>query len=645
MLKPVVALFPLLFLVTSGGIAAEKLSEQDYFSELPVVLSVTRLAQPLDDVPGAVTVIDREMIRRSGAREITDVLRLVPGFLLNRWQGGPVVSYHAGMDIYGSRMQVYVDGRSVYSTYFLGDTHLGLRGLVLEDIERIEVLRGSNSASDGANAFLGVVNVITRHAADTQGVMVSVTQGDGAINDNVVRYGWGDMDASYRLTASRRKDSGLWNRLDDANMARLTFRGDLNVSPRDKVFFSAGMGDMTYLDGSGQPGNQIRPVSITDININGRWQRDLDETRSIQLRVTHDVDHHRDRFIHPISLPFIVNPVVLSQDGKAQRTELGIQYSVALKEGVRVVSGVEYRREAVESKYLFATEDEVSAHQWRIFGNVEWQASPKWLFQAGGLHEAHSALGSTFSPRLAANYHVLPNHTLRAVSTKAYRAPSVFEQRGDRQYLNSLTGTIVPFVGRGFLAVDDLSHESIRSDELGYLGQFHQIGLTVGVRSYIEKIDKRIEWKQRNIPPFANVLYATNTAGPTLRGLEYELTWEPRSGTRVLYNESHIRHQPVTTGISQESPYRTSMLAWFQDLPGGLEGSLISSFSTPVEWASSEAIGTSRRLDLRLGMPFRIGATKGDVALTTQSINGGHFIFRKDVKLDRRAFITLRLDY
>lgn len=615
------------------------LSEHEYLSDFPVVLSVTRLAQPLNEIPGAMTVIDREMIRRSGAREISDVLRLVPGFLMTRWQGGPVVAYHAGMDIYGSRMQVYVDGRSVYSTYFLGDTRLGLRGLVLEDIERIEVLRGSNSASDGANAFLGVVNVITRHAADTHGTMVSLTQGDGAINDNVVRYGWGEANASFRLTASRRKDSGLSRVNDDANLSRLSFRGDLNISPRDSMFFSAGIGDLTYLDGAGNPGNRVRPVSNTDMYLNWRWQRELDDQRSFQLRVTHDVEYVRDSFNYQIL------PVVISIDGKAQRTEIGTQYSMIAAPGLRVVGGLEYRHETVESMRLFATGNSISAYQWRFFGNVEWRATSEWLFQAGGLHEYHQSIGNTFSPRLAANYQVLPNHTLRAVSTKAYRAPTLFELRGDRQYLNSLTGTIVPGQGRSYLAADGLAHEEVKSSELGYLGQFRQVDLTVGARSYIEKISKRIIWQARTVGTFANVLYATNRGGPTLRGFEYELKWEPKLGTRVLYNEAHIRHLPGDPSESQESPYRTSMLAWFQDLPGGLEASLISSFSTPFEAASAEMIGISRRLDLRLGMPFRAGATKGEIALTTQAINGGHFIFQKDVKLDRRAFITLQLEF
>ncbi len=165
------ALAPTCLALASLPVAAEhaeqRVSELDYFQELPVVLSVSRLAQPLNEVPGAVTVLDRELIRRSGARDVAEVLRLVPGFLLTYRNGAtPQAVYHSGMDTYGARMQVYVDGRSVYSSFLLGDTKTGLRGLIIEEIERIEVLRGSNSASYGANAFLGVVNIVTRNAAD-----------------------------------------------------------------------------------------------------------------------------------------------------------------------------------------------------------------------------------------------------------------------------------------------------------------------------------------------------------------------------------------------------------------------------------------------------------------------------------------------
>lgn len=75
----------------TGASAAD---EDDYFTELPVVLSVTRLAQPINETPGAVTVLDRETIRRSGARELADLLRLVLGFIIYHPEG-PLASYHA----------------------------------------------------------------------------------------------------------------------------------------------------------------------------------------------------------------------------------------------------------------------------------------------------------------------------------------------------------------------------------------------------------------------------------------------------------------------------------------------------------------------------------------------------------------------
>lgn len=621
-----------------------RVTELDFLSEMPVVLSVTHMAQPLDEVPGALTVIDREMIRRSGAREVADLLRLVPGFLMTRTQAGLIPSYHSGLDAYSARMQVYVDGRSVYSSLFLGDTHFGLRGLVLEDIERIEVLRGSNSASFGANAFLGVVNVITRHAADTLGAMVSVTQGDGAIDDHVARVGWGTREASFRLTASRRKDSGLYNSADDANQSRLGFRGDLQVTPNDKVLVTLGAGDITHLNGSTTVTNPTRPVTVHDIYASSVWEHQLASGNVIKTRFTHDIEHWRDIFT------ITAYPTNISVGGRVERTELGSQYLFSLNDAVRAVGGIEYRREAAESRPLFATNDSVSVHQWRFFGNLEWRMSQNWLVQAGAMRESHSIIGNSLSPRLAANYRFLPNHTLRAVSTKAFRAPTIFELRGDRQYRYSTTDAIIPVQGRAYLAVDGLKYEEIRSDELGYLGRFREIGLTVDARAYIEKINQRIKWATRTVGTFTNVAYARNERGPLLRGYEYSLIWEPRAGTKLIYNDTRIGRVAGLPTDNQESPANVSSWVWFQDLPGGFEATVISAFSSPLKWDTGDQIGISRRLDVRLGKPFQMGATKGELAVTTQSINGGHFIHKTTLatgpwKQDRRAFITLRLDF
>ncbi len=129
--------------------AAERApTEEDYFANVPVVLTASRLDQPLNEAPGAITVIDRHTIRLSGARTLVEVMRLVPGYLAGGWNGAnPLASYHIPIDDYGTRNLVLIDGRSVYSTSYLGDTHRGMMDVMLEDIERIEVLRGANSAA------------------------------------------------------------------------------------------------------------------------------------------------------------------------------------------------------------------------------------------------------------------------------------------------------------------------------------------------------------------------------------------------------------------------------------------------------------------------------------------------------------------
>ena len=176
-------------------------SESDFFSELPVVLSVSRLSQNQHDVPGAVTVIDREMIRQSGARDLAELLRFVPGFQVAVSSSGvPVANYHGMTSDVPRGMQLLVDGRSLYSAVTAG-VPWDLIDFSLADIERVEVLRGSNSATYGSNAFMGVVNVITRDLSQTHGIEVYAAKGDQNVNDRYIRLGGGA--GGVQLSADR----------------------------------------------------------------------------------------------------------------------------------------------------------------------------------------------------------------------------------------------------------------------------------------------------------------------------------------------------------------------------------------------------------------------------------------------------------
>ena len=617
----------------------EHLSERDYFGDLPVVLSVSRLAQPLNEVPGAVTIIDRELIRRSGAREVGEVLRLVPGFLFTRRNGAnPLATYHSALDLYGARMQVYVDGRSVYSSFYLGDSHRGLQGIVLEDIERIEVLRGSNSAAYGADAFLGVVNIVTQHAADTHGGMVSISSGDKGIDDNVARVGWGGPGAHFRLTASLRKDRGLDRVNDDTRLSQMHFRADLTPGPRDELRIHAGSMEGGFGDGlspaAANPGNIERTVRWKDVYANVNWRHELAAGEAVEAHLSYEQDRYTDGF------PYALLPTItIDYGGQGSRVEAGFQHTLKPGDRSRLVWGVEWRRETAYSPPFFYSQETFSANRVRTFANVEWRPHAQWLFNVGGLYENHNIIGGSFAPRLMANFHVVPDHTLRAGVTQSSRAPGLYELRGDTRFYN---GNVL--ADWTFRSSGKVKAESLISNEVGYFGQFRSLGLTVDGRAFVERMNDRVRFFGRTGAGKPND--AINVPGPHIHGFEYQFDWKPFATTRILLSEAHLRSTSGRPDEGIEAPHRTTTLAWFQKLPGDLDFSLISHATTPYSWqGSNNVLDTPRQLDARLACGFRVGSTRGEAAVTVQAINGGHQEYLRAYRFDRRAFATLRLDF
>src|SRR5260370_30113943 len=150
--------------------------------------------------PAAVFVITQEDIRRSGARNIPEVLRLAPGV-----EVAQVGSDHWSVGIGGfgaviaSKLLVLIDGRSVYTPLFAG-VYWQVEATPLEDIERIEVIRGPGGTIWGANAVNGVINIITKNAKDTHGAMLSVGGGHVDQGTGTFRYGGSNRAAlNYRV--------------------------------------------------------------------------------------------------------------------------------------------------------------------------------------------------------------------------------------------------------------------------------------------------------------------------------------------------------------------------------------------------------------------------------------------------------------
>ncbi len=142
------------------------------------VTSVGRKAQQVANAPAAVYVITQEDIRRSGATTIPDILRIVPGLVVARINGNNWgISSRGGTRQFANKMQVMIDGRPVYNRLFSG-VYWDSQDLIIEDIDRIEVVRGTGSVMWGSNAVNGVIHIITKAAQDTQGSQVTLGTGN-----------------------------------------------------------------------------------------------------------------------------------------------------------------------------------------------------------------------------------------------------------------------------------------------------------------------------------------------------------------------------------------------------------------------------------------------------------------------------------
>jgi iron complex outermembrane receptor protein len=663
-------------------------SESDYFAELPVVLSVSRLAQPLDEAPGAVTVIDREMIRLSGARHVTELLRFVPGFQISDSFDAlaPLVSYHGGFNGFPNQMQVLIDGRSVYASYAIGSVAPGLQSIDLDDIERIEVLRGSNSAAYGARAFLGVVNIITRDPIETHGAKIIKRNGESRINDEFARVGWGNDNAHFRLSAGERQDSALIGSAGGDKVSNVNLRGDFIVSARDEINLRAGSSDQDQragLVGAAENAPREREAALSFVQAD--WHHSFAADSDLQVSFSHGEERYKDNFVlvapgvcslantllgHP---EYCFNGIRIDSGGRASNDNIGVQHTFRFGDFSRLVWGIELRSESVQAAQPYGTDTTFTTQFRRVFGNVELRPTPSVLANIGGMIESSSLSGTAFAPRVMLNWHFVPDHTLRIGASKAYRPPSTYEDKVNTYYVGTpfATPTLVTPVITQTISSGNLRPESLTASEIGYLGEFRRIGLSVDVRAFYESLGNYIGRQDAIVPPLALPKYSLsktadsygNLAGFPIRGIEGQLNYRPWNGTRILFNHSSIRIDSSNPSISTAAPRESDGLTLFQQLPAGMDLSIMHMQASSAPWISSDNANVRgpawRRLDMRISKSLKVGATNGELAAVVQNMGSPYYDYRTSMKVntttgavtigspaqfERRAFLTLSLE-
>src|ERR1700676_3883462 len=248
----------------------------------------------------AIYVLTQEDIRRSGATSIPEVLRLVPGVEVARINSN---SWSVAIRGFGSAFSksvlVLIDGRSVYTPLFAGD-YWDVQNVVLEDVERIEVIRGPGGTIWGSNAVNGVINIITKSAKNTHGSYASTSSGNIAQSESGVRYGAGHGNKldyrAYAMGFGRTPEfHSDRDNYDGWQLGQAGFRTDSRLTDRDTLtvqgdLYKGSVGQQVGIGYYSPPAQRTidGTEDVSGGNLLGRWRRVLSDTSDLQVQAYYD---------------------------------------------------------------------------------------------------------------------------------------------------------------------------------------------------------------------------------------------------------------------------------------------------------------------------------------------------------------------
>jgi iron complex outermembrane recepter protein len=672
--------YPRLLLLTAllgGSAMADDLFIDN--TDLPQVLTATRLKQSPAAVPGSMTVLDNELIRASGARDIPELLRLVPGMMIGYGAGNqPTVNYHGSNVNDARRMQVLIDGRSVYRAG-LATVDWSDIPVAIEDIERIEVFRGPNTVSYGANALMAVVNILTRNPADSHGTRMKLTRGQDGINDYYLSHGFGWDGGDMRLSVSGQQDDGFdQNQFgQDYRDSRRLNRFNLSVShvlaPDQTLEWQ-----LAAKEGSNQRPYTYQPVfpfvtqtgDNADVNAKDyagsvRWNIDFNPEHSLYVQGSAQQFDRQQvwracdaalSFSPELTRLWQMNPdfaekvargannppsssnpeeqalvdaikdqwnnqggknVVcgdVDQSTRETRYDLEVQDTLSLTDSLRLLSGMNYRYDRADSQTYF--DGSIDDQTWRLFGQLEWRADEHWILQGGAMFEDSRLSGSSLTPRLAVNYLITPRHGLRAVYSEAVRSPDMFENNVNWSYtVKNLTPAA--FGQRN-------AQYFVKTRGPGDLEQERMRSRELGYNGYFSDIDLSMDVKlfydeitgMISEPLKNNQYIASNANKARFSGSEAQFDWHlaPRDRLRLTY--AYVDAWASNPADRRLSARNSGSAGWMREWGQG--------WSSALFYYGDDALNQYRyeRVDLRVAKRFRIqGSTLELAALWQQRLD------------------------
>jgi iron complex outermembrane receptor protein len=435
------------------------------------VTTVSKEPQQVQKTPAAIFVITQEDIRRSGATSIPEALRLAPGVEVaqidgNHWS----VAIRGFAGQFSKSLLVLVDGRSIYTPLFEG-VYWDLPHVMLEDVERIEVIRGPGGTIWGANAVNGVINIITKSANNTKGTLA--TMGSGSVDEGTGAFRYGGSagkDFNYRIYGMGGVRGPEFhpdgNEFDPWRMGQLGFRTDWTSGQKDAFTVQGDMyrgvsGEDTLLATFNPPAEiaQNETGYVSGGNLLARWQHTTGDGSDIQIQAYFDRTNRQDLELAETRDTFDVDFVQHLRIHGDQELTWGLGARVSPSNFIQVSPGVNFLpNKQVDSIYSGFVQYELPI------------VTDKLTLTAGTKLEHNNFSGFDYQPSVRLLWAPTPNQSFWAAVTRAVRTPSRLDQ--DVQF-DIFIENAPPPVYFQILGNPKLKAEQLIGYEVGYRTQIN----------------------------------------------------------------------------------------------------------------------------------------------------------------------------
>jgi iron complex outermembrane receptor protein len=526
-------------------------------AEIPIT-SVSKKAESLGDAAAAVYIITGEDVRRAGAASLPEALRLAPNLEVARTNGNNyVVTARGGSNGNGNKLLVLIDGRVVYNPLNAG-VFWEVQDVVMEDIERIEVISGPGGTLWGSNAVNGVISVITRSSKDTQGALL--TLGGGNQERGVaMRQGWRlGEDASMRVYAKGfRRDA---NQTEAGRPARdgwsgrqVGFRADWGTADSGATL----QGDLYDRDLDQQAAGERRRSGG---NLLGRWNHALDDGAALQLQAYYD---HVNNLMPGA---FLFRESNDTYDLEVQhRLPVGARHEVVWGGGFRL-----WRSAATNGAVLVFLPEEVETRMSNLFVQDTIALDEQWKLTLGAKAERNSYTGTEFQPNLRLAWKPDARSLLWTALSRALRTPS----RVDRDFY------VYGIPNAALRGGPNFRSERLTALELGYRAQ--PTGqLSYSVNAFYNRYD---DLRSVEAGAVKGTLEIGNQAEGNVAGLEFWGNYQVSRDWRLSASHTLLRERislrPGASGpppnggpgtLFGNDPAHRFVLRSSHDLPLGLE--------------------------------------------------------------------------